>query len=334
MKAGTAILLVAALAACSDRTARRAEPPAGPAGPVVDHHVHLLSPRLVEDWKSLGVPFSHPDSVYTSLAGLLSDPALEGAMVASMGYLYGSASFRQQLALGPEEELAGVRREHDHLASEVRRAPGRVRGFCAVNPRRPYALGELTRCRDSLGLRGVKLHLGSADVDPRDTAHVAAVAAVAAWAETSHLPLLLHLDPERPELDLIHLEPLVSRVIDAHPALEVIVAHLGGSGGYGEWTRQVFRRLTRIPAAGRAAPVWFELSAVVLDRPSEGVPPTTAAEAAQLARDLEAAGLDRILFGTDYPLFTPAAYAETLRSRVPLGPGGWERVFANRIRAR
>lgn len=154
MKAGTAILLVAVLAACSGRTARRAEPPAGPAGPVVDHHVHLLSPQLVEDWKSLRVPFSRPDSVYTSLAGLLSDPALEGAMVASMGYLYGSASFRQQLALGPGEELAGVRREHDHLASEVRRAPERVRGFCAVNPRRPYALGELTRCRDALGLRG------------------------------------------------------------------------------------------------------------------------------------------------------------------------------------
>ncbi len=41
------------------------QPAADPSG-MVDHHVHILSPTLVADWKTLGVPFSRPDSVYTS----------------------------------------------------------------------------------------------------------------------------------------------------------------------------------------------------------------------------------------------------------------------------
>lgn len=303
--------------------------PAGPAGPLFDHHVHLLSPRLVEDWKALGVPFSRPDSVYTSIAPVLAQ-GVEGAFVLSMGYLYSSARFRQEHQLDADQEYGGVRRENDHVAAQVGRAPERLVGFCGVNPRRPYALAELGRCRDSLRLGGVKLHLASSDVDPTDSAHVAAVAAVARWTEAAGLPLLLHLDPRRPDLDPGHLEPLLAAVIDRHPALRVIIAHLGGSGGYDDRTRAVFRMLAR-RTAGRPGGVWFELSAVVLARASEGVPPTTADEAARLAADLEEAGLDRILMGSDYPVFSADTYAVSLRERVALGADAWARILGNRV---
>jgi predicted TIM-barrel fold metal-dependent hydrolase len=48
------------------------------------------------------------------------------------------------------------------------------------------------------------------------------------------------------------------------------------------------------------------------------VPATTPAQAAALAVDLRRAGLDRLLFGSDYPVFDPGRYAELLRDEVGL----------------
>jgi predicted TIM-barrel fold metal-dependent hydrolase len=321
-------LVLSAIGACS------APPPeaAAPAdGPIFDHHVHLLSPALVGDWKSLGVPFSRPDSVYTSMAGLLATPRFAGAYVLSMAYLYSSAAFRQGLPLDAAQEYAAVRGENDHVAAEVRRAPDRLTGFCGVNPRRPYADRELARCRDSLGLRGVKVHLANADVDPRDPEHVEAVAAVAGWAESGGQVLLIHLDPMRPDLDIEDMEPLLRRVIDSHPRLPIVVAHLGGSGGYGEWSQQMARAVAR-RIAGRQGRLVLEVSGLVLERESEGVPPTTPEEAAALSADLRRIGLGNVVFGSDYPVFDPVAYQAALRERLTLTPVELDSIFANRIK--
>lgn len=311
-----------------------AQQTAGTGNPsIFDHHVHLLSPALVRDWKSLGVPFSRPDSVYTSVAGLLATPGFDGAWVLSMGYLYSSAMFRDGLALDDEREYAAVRRENDHVAAEVRRAPHRLVGFCGVNPLRPHARRELARCRDTLGLGGIKLHLANTRLDPSNPVEVEAVAAVAAWAESGGLPLLLHLDPMRAGLEVADLESLLARVIDSHPRLDLVVAHVGGSGGYGEWTRRLAPAIAR-RAGNRPGRLSLEVSGAVLERETEGVPPTTAAEAAALAADLRRLGLDHVVFGSDYPLFDPLDYQATLRSRVPLTRAELDSIFANRPYAR
>jgi uncharacterized protein len=323
--AAALLSVLLALGACG----RAPAPAAGEPDALFDHHAHLLSPALVRDWKALGVPFSRPDSAYTSATALLAEPRLTGAFLLSMGYLYSSAAFRQGLALSEAAEYAGVRAENDHVAAEAARAPGRLTGFCGVNPRRPHAMRELARCRDSLRLGGVKVHLAASDVDPRDSAHVAAVAAVAAWADSSRLPVMLHFDPQRPDLDPADLDLLVTRVIRAHPSLRLYVAHLGGSGGYGERTRQVFQRLVRA-ARDRAEPLRFDISAVVLDRSSEGVPPTTADEAARLAADLREAGGAQVVFGSDWPVFTPGGYAATLVRRLPEAGEALARLFEAR----
>lgn len=64
--------------------------------------------------------------------------------------------------------------------------------------------------------------------------------------------------------------------------------------------------------------MYFELSAVVLERESEGVPAITGAEAALLRDDLRRDGLDRVVFGSDDPVFDPVCGAQALRSIVGL----------------
>ncbi|MBK8248827.1 MAG: amidohydrolase family protein [Gemmatimonadetes bacterium] len=307
------------------RVPRRAVPLTTPAPTgVVDHHVHILSPDLVRDWKSLGVPFSRPDSIYTSAASLLSgrDDSVAATVLVPMGHLYANPEFIGGLAIDTAEAHGRVRRENRWVAAEAARFPGRATALCSVPAIASWALEDLAWCRDSLHTAGIKLHLASSQVDLRDAAHLDRLRLIAAFATAHHLPILLHVDPQRRGHDSTHIRALAERAFAPHPELTVIIAHLGGSGGYGPWTRTVYRTLrtwlNEIEATGPVRRVYFELSAVVLERPSEGVPATTTGEATLLREDLRRHGFDRVVFGSDYPVFDPLDGARALTSTLGL----------------
>lgn len=316
-----------------------AEPVRAPAS-LVDHHVHLLGPGLVADWKRAGARFSKPDDAYGSVRALLGDPAetssgqagpLRRAALVPMAHLYGRPGFSEALGLSLEDEHARVRAENDHVAREAARYPGRAIAFCSVGVLRPYAWQEILRCHEQLHSAGVKLHLGSAGTDLRDE-HLAQVEKIAAWSESEGKALLVHFDPQHRGLTEKDVERFVRRVLAPHPRLEVWIAHLGGSGGYGPWTRSVLRVfadwLLAQPAGTRPG-VYFDLSAAVLEEESEGVPATTAEELGALSKDLRRVGLDRLVFGSDHPVFAPQDYARLLGSRLELTPAEQQRLFGN-----
>jgi predicted TIM-barrel fold metal-dependent hydrolase len=308
--------------------------------PWVDHHVHLLGPDLLRDWKALGVPFSRRDEIYLSAAGLLGavgaeTPAVGGVVLVSMAHMYGRSGFRAEMGLPIEEERARAARENDHVAREAARTPGRAVAFCSVAALRPYAEAELDRCHAELHAAGVKLHLAASDVDLTDASHLEAIGRILARAEARGQPVLLHVDPQRRGLVAADIARFARTVLEPRRELTLIVAHLGGSGGYGPWTRQVFGTLVdwleerRI--AGDPRPrVFFDTSAVILEEESEGVPPTTPEEAAALGPDLRRAGLGRIVLGSDYPVFDPRRTLALLGERAGLTPGEIATIAANR----
>ena len=330
-----------ALAEWSQRELLRVERGA-PEPPLVlfDHHVHLLGPDLLRDWKSLGVPFSRPDDMYLSAAGLLAPragaaPTLDGVALVSMAHLYGRSGFRGELALPLDEEQARVARENDHVAREAAKTPGRALAFCSVAVMRPYAEAELDRCHHELHSAGIKIHLAASEVEITDPVHRAAVGRILARAEERGLPVLLHLDPQRRGLvaaDIIHF---LNTVLTPRRDLTLIVAHLGGSGGYGPWTRQVFLALldwlAERQAAGDPRPrIFFDTSAVILETESEGVPPTTPEQAATLAQDLRRTDFDRLVLGSDYPVFEPVRTLELLLERAGLTAAEITEIGRNR----
>lgn len=314
-----AVALAIAAAACGTAAA--------PAASVAftDHHVHVLGPDVMRDWRALGVTFSRADSIYTSPGTLLRvrPDTSASAVLVPMAHLYGNAEFVGGLGIDDATVRERVRRENAHVAAEAARFPGRAIALCSVPALAAWAPEEFRWCADTLRVSGLKLHLASSMVDLRNEAHLDALARIAGFAASRSLPILLHVDPQRRGLDAPDIERLASRMFEPHPELAVVIAHLGGSGGYGPWTRRVFATLLEWRRAteareGRPRRLHFELSAVVLERESEGVPATTPEERALLAADLRAMRFDRVLLGSDHPVFDPVRGLEVLRDLVGL----------------
>jgi predicted TIM-barrel fold metal-dependent hydrolase len=312
------VLAGLALALASPLAAHHEEAPA-----LVDHHVHLLGPTLLADWKSLGVPFSREDAAYLEGTRYLAPGAATSALLLPMAHLYSGERFRAALGLTLEAERARVAAENDHVFGEAARLGTRAVAFCSIPLGRPYAWEEIRRCREVHDSPGLKLHFATAELDPRAPEALAEAARVAAWAEEEGVSLLVHFDPQLRGLEKSDVRRFAEVVLEPHPELEAVIAHLGGSGGYGEWTRTVLiafaEWLESLAARGEASPqVYFDLSAVLLAAPSEGVPATTPEEAARLAPDLRRLGLARLLFGSDAPVFDPAGYRALLAERSGL----------------
>lgn len=308
--------------------------PAAPvARPMADHHVHLLSPELVRDWKSLGVPFSRPDSHYTSVRVIFRDRPDGQAFLVSMAHIYGSEEFRGALDLSLAEEEARVRRANDQVAREVARAPDRFAGFCSVALLRPYALAEIARCHGDIGLAGLKIHLPSSGIRLGNPEHRKLLAEVMARAEEEQRPVLVHLVATDDDITEEDARRFVDEVVRPHPALELYLAHMGGNGGYRVSARRVVAAFLDFFAEGedqRQRPIFFELSAVLLTRNTDGVPVSRPEDTEALARDLRRLGLHRILFGSDYPVFDAEEHARALQERLPLTPTEFTQVLANR----
>lgn len=293
-----------------------------------DHHVHLLSPRLIADWKSLGVPFRHPDDHYADIDIVLGRTGADRAALVSMAHLYASAWFAR-LPHVRTQELELVRAENDFIAAAVARHPERLAGFFSLNPRRDYFRAECARSRALPGMVGLKLHLPACGLDLTNPEHARLLADAFSWCATSGTAVLIHLyaGHEAPEQAAIFWS-----LVAPHPDLQLIVAHTGGSGGYDPRARALlegYAALRDNDARFRDAPVFFDLSGGILTEAVEGRAATTDADARAFAEIVRAIGLERFVFATDYPVFSTDGVLRGLRERAGLTDAELARIRSN-----
>jgi len=186
---------------------------------------------------------------------------------------------------------------NDFLIRTAQSDPIHLVGFGTMHPDYEDVPGELDRiCQN--GLKGVKLH---PDFQHFCLDDQKAVAMFQAMAERN-LPALIHTGDYR----YPYSEPVrMARVLDQVPDLKVICAHLGG---WSVWT-EAWKEL-----AGRPG-VWVDTSSSLyaLD----------PAEAADVIRHY---GVDRVFFGTDYPMWEPAEEIERFL-RLPLTEEEQEKIL-------
>ncbi len=169
--------------------------------------------------------------------------------------------------------LEGFRECNQWMADAVKRFPGRVLGYCYVNPGHyREALDEVRRCIEDGGLMGIKLY-------NEYRCHEPVVYPVVELAIELGVPILQHAghghypDDRQPrKSDGGMLADLAER----YPEAMLICGHVGGGGDW-EWT---------IKALRRAPSVYLDTSGSVAD---EGM----------IEMAVRVLGAERLLFGCD-----------------------------------
>jgi len=186
---------------------------------------------------------------------------------------------------------------NDFIMRVAAEYPDEFIGFGTMHPDFENVEAELDRMKAG-GLKGVKLH---PDFQHFCLDDEKAVAMFKAMAERN-LPGLVHTGDQR----YPYSEPeRMARVLDAVPDLKVICAHLGG---WSRWT-DAWRIL-----AGRPG-VWVDTcSSLYAITPEDG---------AEVIRHY---GANRVVFGTDYPMWKPEEEIEKV-NRLPLTDEEKEMIF-------
>lgn len=181
---------------------------------------------------------------------------------------------------------------NDAVAAFVAAEPRRRIGFLSIHPEVDGVLEELERARTDLGLKGIKLGPNYQVFDPLGEAALRVYAA----AERHGLPILFHqgASPVQ-DAPLRYAHPLLmDEIAIRFPELRIVMAHLGHP-----WQRETIVTVRKHPH------VYADVSALFYR-------PWSFYEGLRLATEWGA--LDKLLFGSDFPIATPAETAAGLRS--------------------
>ncbi|MBK8564221.1 MAG: amidohydrolase family protein [Saprospiraceae bacterium] len=290
----------------------------GKLKPAHDCHVHIMSPTLIADWKAMGIPFSRPDHYYADIDSIIKNVGTSTIDLIAMAHVYTSEEFYQG-SDGPEK----LAKENDYVLSMAAIYPRKVRPFISVDPLRHDAIGELKRCYAVNNNIGLKMHNSASQIYLTVPAHVERVKSVFMAAAEMGIPVLMHFDNWHPKFGARDLNILVDSILAHAKPMVLTIPHFGTSGGFSQKTKDfldgfiALRQQGKIPGKHK---IYLDISAVALDKDSEGVTKLNDAEFAELKGYITKIGAQHIVFGTDYPLYTPFVYAEILRGRVGLKP--------------
>ena len=191
------------------------------------------------------------------------------------------------IALDRTREDTGL---NDAVAAFVAADPGRRIGFLSVHPELEGARDEVVRATEELGLKGIKLGPNYQIFDPLGEAALR----LYDLAERRNLPIMFHqgASPVR-DAPLRYAHPLLmDEIAIRFPDLRIVMAHMGHP-----WQRETIVTIRKHPH------VYADVSALFYR-------PWSLYEGLRLATEWGALG--KLLFGSDYPIATPAETAAGL----------------------
>ena len=183
------------------------------------------------------------------------------------------------------------------ISETVKKHPGVLSGYGAVHPERNDLPGLIEEVRE-LGLTGLKIHpdMQKFALDSQETMDMFA-------AIEGRLPVIIHTGDSRYE----YSRPWqMKNVLDAFPKLVCVCAHLGG---WSEWDE-----------ASKILPGYEN---VYVDTSSS----LYALEPERARRIIRCFSRERVLFGTDYPMWNPGEELERF-NRLGLTDDEQEKILS------
>lgn len=283
---------------------------------------------MIKLFKDVGIPFSKPDADYSDWEAIIKRLGTNRLKLVSMAYLYGHPEFGKV-----ENEYDLVKAENNYLIEAKKNSPKTVKAFCGINPLKDYALEEAERCRKTLKADGIKLHFNASQVYLTVPDHVKKVFPIFEFAANNKLPILLHFDNAHRRFGEPDIKLLADEILAKIKPLKLQIAHFGTSGGFNKKTKDVidaFIKQFETNPKIKKHKILFDISAVALDKDSEGVPKLTDEQFTELAVYARKLGMKKIMFGTDYPLYSAQEYLEILRKRVKLTNAEIKQMLKNK----
>jgi aminocarboxymuconate-semialdehyde decarboxylase len=319
-----------------------------PNVPVVDHQVHWYPPSAVEQlmgrstypkaergpdgeyvlWLDEGISQPLMSRLATDLDEHLAHAAAAGVDVLVLG----PATMAEVFHLPAGEAAELLDRVHVEYAAAQRAHPDRVVGLASLPMQDPsLALKVLDHAMSELDLRGVSL-LTTID-EKRPLVTEDSLRVFARIAELG-VPLVLHPGfrsatrfgtrtiREDAGLSWVYQTSLTALrlvdegVLDAVPDLVVVHPHLGGVLPY------VAERIGLLGGSKARQPIehYFKTNFYV---------DTAAGNPRALRLAIEAYGIDRVVFATDYPFYDMSSVRQQVEDAV--GPEAARQIYANRV---
>ena len=196
------------------------------------------------------------------------------------------------IVFGLTASAMGVRTPHEDIAAIVKRNPSKYIGFMALDPCDRDALQQMDVCVHDLGLKGIKLYPTMQHFDIREERF----GAFFERAQKHRLPILIHFGASPfPQSRLCFSQPLLlDDVAITFPEIRFIIAHLGHP-----WQRDTVVLLRKHKN------IFADISGL-WHRPWEGYN--------ALVSCIEWSVTNKLLLGSDFPIWTPADAMSELRA--------------------
>ncbi|MBN8589011.1 MAG: amidohydrolase family protein [Rhodothermia bacterium] len=276
-----------------------------------------MSPQLIALWKSMGIPFSKVEPYYSNIDTIFNATKVQSISLVSMSYVYSSEEFGGNS--GNIEEK--VKSENNYLASVKLKYSNKVKTFYGIDPLQEFALSEIKRCHNELKLDGIKLHHNASQVYLTESVHLKKVKAIFEYASNNRIPILMHFDNAHPKFGKTDVKILADSVLAGLEYVNLQIAHFGTSGGFNQKTKETLDAFIELFQSNHPITkhsITFDISAVCLDKDAEGVSKLTNKGFDELAVYTRRLGFDRIVFGTDYPLYRSDEYLNVLINKLKL----------------
>jgi predicted TIM-barrel fold metal-dependent hydrolase len=320
------ILLLIAIVACGQQK----DSDSGPSleKTIYDDHVHIMSTTLISEWKKIGINFSKSDAYYADVDTILALDKANKVNLIGMGYVFLNRDYYQG-----DDGYEMMKQENDYILSVFQKHPDMIVPYIAVDPLNSNASSEIDRCYSKNPKVGLKLHFNVSQVYLTEPEHASKVKTIFKKAEELNIPILLHFDNGHPKFGHPDVQILIDTILKDIEPVKLQIAHFGTSGGFNQKTKNVIDAYLEMKSKITSYHhIVFDISAVALDKDSEGVSKLSDEEFSELKDYVHKLGFKYITFGTDYPLYDTEGYIKVLKKKVGFTENQIEMIIANNFK--
>lgn len=252
----------------------------------IDMHVHVTPPDIIRDYLQIGKKEPYFNTLSTSKQNKFANAEQIVAHMKEVG-------IDRSVVFGFSFQDMGLcQYVNDYVIEKTKSFPNELIGFASIVPNHPKAAYEIERCAGA-GLKGIgELFPAGQNFDIASSKDTSAMAEAAKYY---HMPVIVHTNEPighdyvgKTNTPLKDLEAF----IEHHPDLKIILAHWGGGIFMYELMKEVRQKFQNVYYDNAATVFLYD---------------------AQIYHIVKEMGLiDKVLFGSDYPLLSPQRYEKGL----------------------